>query len=813
MHIRLIETSLAIGRYRQVRLPTVAAELAPYCDVSINDENIEPVDFSPADAVGITAQAYNAPRAVAIAAEFRRRGIPVFAGGPYATAMAQRGLAHFDAVVAGEVEGLGEALVRDAAAGKLKGVYRSQAPPEQWGLVPPRRDLQKSEKYYWINYPVEFSRGCPHRCSFCFCRHGQPGYRPRPLPGIEADLARWDHGLIEAVDFHLAADRKHTLEVCRLLAQARVWGWYGEATLVSLKDAGLVSAMAKSGCKAIFVGIESIEPAALAAANKSFNQVEEYRDLIRRVQDQGIFVHAGLVWGLAGQSSECFEETARFCERTGIYLASTNIATFFPGTPEFTELCAGDKITETDERAFDGMHVTVAHETLAPEQIEEGARAFARRFYSLSSIFTRSFQAACYSYQQLFDYWMLNLIYRSYYRWWSGRLGGRKPFRRGEGYPFCGGRMPAVYALADRSWRAFHRFYQKWLAPPEEASLPTTAALCLAWALAGWVGYFSVRGLRADHWPLAFPPAAPVVFLFATSVWVSAFLAARGSRSGPAFFRLAAGLTAVSPLFAFAAVLPRTSSGWAFLLSLYATLMAQKAVSLALSASVRRASNLSAAWFLLFHPSLVFEGAYEEESSRLPVARLLVPWMAAWLWVLSGAFLWGATVWFSLNAPFFPGRDQAGYLLRLLCLYCLGRGFLQALTVWWRGWGFAVPDGFGPGGLLPTGPSGLWRAWFPAFHRWLLSYVYLPLGGGRCPALAALATFFLSGCIAALVMAPALGSFPWPVPLFFLANGAVVAMEKGLSRGRGEKAWYVLAVVVFFPTAGWFFNTTDRMFG
>ena len=64
MKIRLIESPLALPKYRQVRLPTVAAEFAPYADVEINDENIEPIDVSDVDLVGFTAQAYNAPRAI-----------------------------------------------------------------------------------------------------------------------------------------------------------------------------------------------------------------------------------------------------------------------------------------------------------------------------------------------------------------------------------------------------------------------------------------------------------------------------------------------------------------------------------------------------------------------------------------------------------------------------------------------------------------------------------------------------------------------------------------------------------------------------
>ncbi len=108
MRIRLMETPLAVPRYRQVRMPTVAAEFTPFAEVTINDENVEPVDLSPTDLVGFTAQPYNVGRAIHLARGFRAQGVKTIIGGPHATTMRERLLEHFDAVVVGEVEGLGD---------------------------------------------------------------------------------------------------------------------------------------------------------------------------------------------------------------------------------------------------------------------------------------------------------------------------------------------------------------------------------------------------------------------------------------------------------------------------------------------------------------------------------------------------------------------------------------------------------------------------------------------------------------------------------------------------------------------------------
>ena len=57
-----------------------------------------------------------APRAYEIAAEFRRRGRFTVAGGYHPTFRPEEAAAHFDAVVAGDAEGLWPRVLADLAA-------------------------------------------------------------------------------------------------------------------------------------------------------------------------------------------------------------------------------------------------------------------------------------------------------------------------------------------------------------------------------------------------------------------------------------------------------------------------------------------------------------------------------------------------------------------------------------------------------------------------------------------------------------------------------------------------------------------------
>ena len=94
-------------RFSVLPLTTVAALTPSEHAVQICDENVEPIPWdSDADLVGISFMTAFAPRAYAIAAEFKRRGKLTVAGGYHATLVLGEVARHFDAVVEGDAEEL-----------------------------------------------------------------------------------------------------------------------------------------------------------------------------------------------------------------------------------------------------------------------------------------------------------------------------------------------------------------------------------------------------------------------------------------------------------------------------------------------------------------------------------------------------------------------------------------------------------------------------------------------------------------------------------------------------------------------------------
>jgi hypothetical protein len=106
-------------------LATLAGLTPPGIEVEAVDDRMERIDYdAPRDLVGISVKTFTARRAYQIAAEFRRRGVPVVLGGHHPSLLPEEASAHADAVVVGEAEGAWETASakglsadRDAPAG------------------------------------------------------------------------------------------------------------------------------------------------------------------------------------------------------------------------------------------------------------------------------------------------------------------------------------------------------------------------------------------------------------------------------------------------------------------------------------------------------------------------------------------------------------------------------------------------------------------------------------------------------------------------------------------------------------------------
>lgn len=366
-------------RFSMLSLLSVAAETPRDWEITIVDEQVEDVPFdATADLVGITCMTALAPRAYEIADRFRARGVPVVLGGMHPTFCSDEALAHADAVVAGDAEGVWADVLNDLRAGHLSGVYRSARPPCLDGLKPPPRHLLRRGRYGTLN-AVQATRGCPQQCEFCAVTafHGNR-FRKRPVAEVVDEIDWLPGRFFMFVDDNIAADRDYAKELFAALAPLRRH-WVSQATIRATEDEELVRLAAESGCVGLFVGLETFSERNLASVNKGFNKVEDYRAAIETLHRHGIGIEAGIVFGFDSDDATTFRHTINTLEDLQVDAIQASIRTPLPGTKPFTEM--QDRIFERDWSHYDFHRVVYQPVLLSSDELQAGHDWVTREFY------------------------------------------------------------------------------------------------------------------------------------------------------------------------------------------------------------------------------------------------------------------------------------------------------------------------------------------------------------------------------------------------------------------------------------------------
>ncbi len=376
-------------RFPQLTMPLLAAWTPDHWEVSHTDEIVQRVDFDKrVDLVGVTANTPAAPHAYVLAREFRRRGVPVVIGGPHATLLPQEVAQHADAVVVGEGELVWPELLADFERGELKSVYSSCALPDLKKMPAPRWDLIQGRTYG--KGVTIATRGCPFACEYCTIpQMYQRRMRYRPVGEVVDEIRRMPGRALIFWDDNIGANRAYAKELFAAIAPLKRW-WTSQCTADVAFDDEFLSFAAGSGCKALFLGLETISQASLNTANKRHNRAAEYREVIRRLHSHGIAVQAGVVFGFDHDDRSIFRTTVEFFREAGLDSATVSVLIPFPNTPLFKRLDAEGRILTRDWSKYNGKKDVVFQPALmSPHELLMGMEWAARQFYSLPSIVER----------------------------------------------------------------------------------------------------------------------------------------------------------------------------------------------------------------------------------------------------------------------------------------------------------------------------------------------------------------------------------------------------------------------------------------
>jgi radical SAM superfamily enzyme YgiQ (UPF0313 family) len=349
--------------------------------VEILDEAFNDIDFdSKPDLVGITCMTPLAPRAYEIAGEFRRRGIPVVLGGIHASMLPEEAQNYADSVVVGEGEEIWSELLQDFSVGRLNKRYEAISRPEISQLREPNRALLRNK--YFVQ-TVQTSRGCPHNCRFCSVTRFNGGqFRMRDIDNVIREIENLPDKRLFIIDDNIIGAGENCLKRAfalfdRLSHCGKEWG--GQTCLNIVEHDGLLAAAAKSGAKAFLIGFESLQDAALTHFNKKMNlrpTTRNFKESIKKIQDHGIAIIGGFIFGADEDSVDTFRTTLDFIFDSGIDAVQLSIQTPLPGTDLYRELEKESRLLLTnypdDWEAYNIFEPVFTPKNISPDALYNG---------------------------------------------------------------------------------------------------------------------------------------------------------------------------------------------------------------------------------------------------------------------------------------------------------------------------------------------------------------------------------------------------------------------------------------------------------
>lgn len=402
-----------IPRLGNFQLATIARQMGWDSEVIVEEISGFDVKRPPgADIVGISTITSTAPRAYQIADTYRRRGVPVILGGPHVSFVPEEAIEHADFVVRGEGEmpftGFLEAFEHRGEVAEIpnlsywsgkdvihnapsnRATDLSKVPiPDLTLLRSPGRDFRRHV------LPMETSRGCPFNCEFCSVgkMFGRK-MRFRPIDEIIEALKRGLHRAksVFFVDDNFAANPERTKRLLRAIINAGLRiNWSAQVRCDAARDEELLDLMQRSGCAAVYVGIESINPETLERVKK-MQTADSVAESIAKFHRRNIRVHGMFILGFDEDDRRSVRRTWRYALRNMLNTVQFLILTPLPGTQMFQKLQDEQRILTNNWSLYDAHHVVFKPRGMRPIDLQRLQIKAHEKFYSWMQQLRRLFR-------------------------------------------------------------------------------------------------------------------------------------------------------------------------------------------------------------------------------------------------------------------------------------------------------------------------------------------------------------------------------------------------------------------------------------
>ncbi len=216
-----------------------------------------------------------------------------------------------------------------------------------WDLIDPRTYPPAPHAAFAKEFPVATiiaSRGCPYDCEFCAARKIQGRkIRRRSVDNVIEEIGilveNYDVKEIHIIDDNFTLNRDYVMDFCDKVSRRfpkLLWACPNGVRLDTL-DKELLENMARSGCYALAMGIESGSQEVLDKSKKRLS-LQTVREKVEMINRAGIFAIGFFILGFPGETMQQMRETVNLSLQLPLTRAQYMFYHPIPGTDIYCRL-------------------------------------------------------------------------------------------------------------------------------------------------------------------------------------------------------------------------------------------------------------------------------------------------------------------------------------------------------------------------------------------------------------------------------------------------------------------------------------------
>lgn len=301
-------------------------------------------------------------------------------------------------LVAGEVEGRWESLLREALDDRLQPRYNFlREPPPLTEAPMPHLSRRYLRRFVAPNFgTLDCGRGCPFNCSFCTVINVQGRtMRFRDAQRILAWIRENYHR--RRISYYFFTDDNFCRNahweaildgLIRLRREEGIRiGFMVQVDTQSYRLPNFIAKAKAAGCSQVFIGLESLNPQNLEAAGKRQNRVEQFRALVDAYRRAGINTHLAYIIGFPfDDPASVAQDLGRLKEQLGPEQASFFMLTPLPGSRDHLEALRRAVPVDADLNRYDSFHAVAPHPRMSREAWTRAYDAAWQTFYSVENM-------------------------------------------------------------------------------------------------------------------------------------------------------------------------------------------------------------------------------------------------------------------------------------------------------------------------------------------------------------------------------------------------------------------------------------------